>query len=134
MRRWPAVFQRVVLVSSCFAAAFLVLACGDSADPVKQVRSTAQRYLHAVALGDGKAACALLSARGLTDGGYNSRTACARDYSSRPLKRTFPIITITLSGDHQTARVVVGDAAVSGSGNDMIELSHHGTSWAVDAG
>jgi hypothetical protein len=126
--------SRSVVLVLCIAAAAFVAACGTSADPVKQVRGTARRYLGAVADGDGKTACALLSTRGLADGGYSSRSACARDYSSRPLKRAFPIVKIKLSSDHQTARVVVGDAATSDSGNDTIELSHHGTSWAIDAG
>lgn len=134
MRRWPAVLRRVVSISSCLAAVLSVVACGTSADPVKQVRGTVQRYVRAVADGDGKTACALLSARGLADGGYSSRTACARDYSSRPLRRTFAIVRVMLSGDHKAARVVIADAAVSDSGNDMIELSYHGTSWFIDAG
>jgi hypothetical protein len=128
------VLRRVASVVSCLTAGMFVVACGTSVDPAQEVRGTAQHYLRAVAGGDGNTACALLSARGLADGGYGSRTACARDYASRPFRRTFSIVKIMVSGDHQSARVVIGDAAVSDSGNDMIELSHHGTNWLIDAG
>src|SRR5947209_8018594 len=81
------------------------------------VRAMARRYVHAVAVGDGKTACALLSKAGLADGGYNARTACARDYSSRPLHKEFPIIRVTVNEHHHTATAVIGDAAISDSGN-----------------
>jgi len=72
-------------------APLVLAACGTSSSPAQQVRVVARRYLHAVAVGDGRTACAMLSGRGLADGDYSSRGACARDYSSRPLKREFPV-------------------------------------------
>ena len=111
-----------------------VLGCGGSAtNPKNDIRRVAVRYIHAAAVGDGKTACSLLSTKGLADGGYSSRAACRRDYSADPLGKTFPVLRITLR-DPRTAFVVIGDAAVSDSGNDTIVLRRYGRRWLIDVG
>lgn len=116
------------------AAVSFIAGCGSgSTDEQGAVRSVAQRYLRAVATGDGATACALLSPKGLGDGGYASRAACARDYAAQPLRQVFPIVKITLEG-HDNATVVVGDAAVSDSGNDAVHLHLYGRRWLLDVG
>ena len=111
-----------------------VLGCADAAtNPKNDIRRVAVRYVHAAAVGDGKTACLLLSTKGLADGGYSSRAACRRDYSANPLGKTFPVLRITLRGP-RTAYAVIGDAAVSDSGNDTIVLGRYGSRWLIDAG
>jgi hypothetical protein len=122
---------RVVPVAVTTAA---VLGCGGAAaNPKTDIRRVAVRYMHAAAVGDGKTACSLLSTKGLADGGYSSRAACRSDYSANPLGKTFPVLKITLRGP-RTAFVVIGDAAVSDSGNDTIVLRRYGSRWLIDAG
>jgi hypothetical protein len=104
-----------------------------SSSPRQQVRVVAHRYLVATARGNGHAACALLSKRGLADGGYSSRANCAQAYSHSPLKKVFPILKITFRS-RQIADAIVGDGSVSDSGNDMIELRRYGQRWLIDAG
>lgn len=118
----------------CTVAMFGLTSCADaSMSPRQQVREVAHRYLVAVARGDGHSACALLSQRGLADGGYASRAACARAYSKDPLKKVFPILKITFR-PHHTADVLIGDASASDSGNDTIRLRRYGGRCLIDAG
>jgi hypothetical protein len=111
-----------------------VLGCGGPVTNTKRdIRRVAVRYIHAAAVGDGRTACSLLSTRGLADGGYSSRAACRRDRSANPLGKTFLVLKITLRGA-RTAFVVIGDAAVSDSGNDTIVLRRYGSRWLIDVG
>jgi hypothetical protein len=113
---------------------FLQTSCASASPSARQqVRVVAHSYLVAVARGNGRAACALLSKRGLSDGGYSTRADCARDYSRTPLRKVFPILKITFRS-RQVADVIVGDASVSDSGNDMMELRRYGQRWLIDSG
>jgi hypothetical protein len=125
-------WARQLLLSG--VAMFLLTSCASaSSSPRQQVRVVAHKYLAAAARGDGHAACALLSKRGLADGGYPSQANCARAYSHSPLKKVFPILKITFRSRH-IADVIIGDASVSDSGNDMIELRRYSQRWLIDAG
>jgi hypothetical protein len=72
---------------------------GDKAKPpgskwapgAAQARVVAQAYLDALARGDGKTACRLVSPRVISDTGeYPSRAACTRDLKSRARDRPLP--------------------------------------------
>ena len=130
---WFMVFRMWRVIPAAVTTAALLGCGGTATSPKHEIRRVAVRYIHAAAVGDGKTACSLLSPQGLADGGYSSRAACRRDYSANPLGKTFPVLKITLRGP-RTAVVVIGDAAVSDSGNDRIVLRRYGSRWLIDAG
>lgn len=101
---------------------------GTSTSARQEVRSVAVRYLQAIARGEGQVACALLSSRGLADGGYRSRAACVRAYTHAPSHEHFRIVRIMLHRAH-TAWVVI-----RGSDSGTIELRRYGHRWLIDVG
>ncbi len=104
-----------------------LLAAGGAHD---SARPTAQRYLDAIADGDEREICHLLSPSArrhlLEDEG--KRTAWRPHGVPRALGR-FPIVKIEFNG--RIASVTIGDHEVSDSGDDVIRMSHASGRWLV---
>jgi hypothetical protein len=107
---------------------------GSNSTPRAQVRRVVQAYLDATARGDGARACRLLSPAGRRDGGYRTLKACVRAYRHAPGKvARFAIDAVRITGP-RSALVTIGDAAVSGNGNDVIAVHRYRSRWLIDTG
>lgn len=99
----------------------------------RDVRAVAHEYFVAVAAGDGRRACALLSNKGLEDGGYSSRARCARDYSRAPRQPVPRIVRVVLKGP-RTAYVTVEIGHGRYGETNTIKLARYGRRWLIDVG
>lgn len=102
-----------------------------SCSPKAEVRATAEAFLHALARGDGKAACRLLSPAAMDDGGYRTMRACVRAHRHLRFLGRFRVVRVRLQSDG-TALAIVNDSAISDSGNDALVLGRHHRRWLID--
>lgn len=94
------------------------------------VRATATKYLHALGRGDGKAACALLSAEGLAD--YGSKAACRQQLSHARFLGKYKVVAVHMLS-RRSGLAEINDADISDSGNDSVQVTRYGSRWLLDS-
>jgi hypothetical protein len=107
----------------------LVALAGGSHD---SARPTAQRYLNAIADGDAREICHLLSPsakREMREEEFGHTCLWSARQFPRELGR-YPIIKIEFP-KRATADVTIGDHAISDSGDDVFSMSHTSGRWLI---
>ena len=99
------------------------------ASPRRTPRGTVQAYLDAIAQGDRRAICGLLSASLRREVVHeDSARSCPAAVGDTPRELGLvPIVTVEVEGNRAT--VVVGDAQYSDSGNDNVTLRRVHDRW-----
>ncbi len=119
----------VVLVATGGVAASA--ATGSHADRVA-VRRVAQRYLDAIAHHDPATICHILSPRArrelVEEEGVSSCRAAASHIPAE--LGHFPVVRVVV--ERPDAYAVIGDAAISDSGNDNLPLVRQHSRWLLD--
>ena len=118
----------------------LAAGCGSSGDgkpvpPDASVRTTVERFYAAYGRGDGRSACALLTASAQTAyaqeaGAIADGIPCAElveSYSSQLVDATPEVKDIRVNGDTATANVDLGESQIA----QRVTLTRSGSSWKI---